>query len=70
MIYQIGGGSSLLQPYLTKINEESGIQLPIRWQDSAEESIWMMAESYWKLTQMSYPDAPKMSDQKESNQGV
>jgi plasmid segregation protein ParM len=49
LVYQIGGGSALIRPYLTYINENSKHVYPLRWQESAEESIWMIVESYWKM---------------------
>ena len=53
LVYQIGGGSALIRPYLTNINENSGHTYPLRWQESADESIWMIVESYWKMLSLS-----------------
>ncbi|MFT9488300.1 MAG: hypothetical protein ACH0QD_13180 [Tepidibacillus sp.] len=44
--YIIGGGGSLLKPYLEQLNEKEGY--PIRFIE-AKDSIWMNAKSYFKL---------------------
>ncbi|WDL99800.1 ParM/StbA family protein [Alicyclobacillus sp. ALC3] len=53
LVYQIGGGSALLRPYLTAVNEQGKRTFPLRWQESSEESVWMIAESYWRMLQLS-----------------
>jgi plasmid segregation protein ParM len=53
LVFQIGGGSALIRPYLTAVNENSKHVYPLRWQELAEESIWMIVESYWKMLVLS-----------------
>ncbi|MCI0184623.1 ParM/StbA family protein [Sulfoacidibacillus ferrooxidans] len=53
LVFQIGGGSALIRPYLTTVNENSRHVYPLRWQESADESIWMIVESYWKILVLS-----------------
>lgn len=53
LVYQIGGGAALIRPYLTQFNDNSKRVFPLRWQETAEESIWMIVESYWKMLVLS-----------------
>jgi plasmid segregation protein ParM len=48
--YQIGGGSLVLRPYLTRINEQEK-NYPLRFV-SGEDSIWMIARAYFKILLM------------------
>ncbi|KON83511.1 hypothetical protein AF332_27555 [Sporosarcina globispora] len=48
--YQIGGGSLVLRPYLTKLNQEDK-NYPLRFVTS-EDSIWMIARAYFKILLM------------------
>lgn len=53
--YLIGGGSILLKPYLQAINEAED-QLPLRFVEP-NESIWMVAQAYWKLAEFTLAGA-------------
>ncbi|GKU83920.1 ParM/StbA family protein [Niallia sp. NCCP-28] len=58
--YQIGGGSVVLKPYLTKINQNDK-NYPLRFV-SADESVWMIARAYFKILMM-YADSKGISIQ-------
>lgn len=48
--YQIGGGSLILRPYLTELNQQDK-NYPLRFV-SKEDSIWMIARAYFKILLM------------------
>ncbi|MGG4037848.1 ParM/StbA family protein [Heyndrickxia ginsengihumi] len=48
--YQIGGGSLILKPYLSKINQTDK-NYPLRFV-SEDDSIWMIARAYFKILLM------------------
>jgi plasmid segregation protein ParM len=48
--YQIGGGSLVLKPYLTEINQ-ADYNYPLRFV-SEEDSVWMIAKAYYKILLM------------------
>ncbi|MCQ6281101.1 ParM/StbA family protein [Bacillus sp. EB600] len=48
--YQIGGGSLVLKPYLTEINQADN-NYPLRFV-SEEDSVWMIAKAYYKILLM------------------
>jgi plasmid segregation protein ParM len=48
--YQIGGGSLVLKPYLTEINQ-ADFNYPLRFV-SEEDSVWMIAKAYYKILLM------------------
>ena len=50
LAYQIGGGSVVLRPYLTKLNDADK-QYPLRF-TKTEDSIWMIARAYFKILLM------------------
>lgn len=50
MAYQIGGGSLVLKPYLTEINQADK-NYPLRFV-SESDSIWMIARAYFKILLM------------------
>ncbi|WP_445491588.1 Alp7A family actin-like protein [Niallia sp. 03133] len=56
--YQIGGGSVVLKPYLTKFNQNDK-NYPLRFV-SADESVWMIARAYFKILMM-YADSKGIS---------
>lgn len=58
LAYQIGGGSVVLKPYVTEINQADK-NYPLRFV-SAEESVWMIARAYFKILMM-YADSKGIS---------
>lgn len=58
LAYQIGGGSVVLKPYLTDINQ-SDKNYPLRFV-SPDESVWMIARAYFKILMM-YADSKGIS---------
>ncbi|MEK4031399.1 ParM/StbA family protein [Pseudobacillus sp. FSL P4-0506] len=50
LAYQIGGGSVILRPYLSKLNDEDK-QYPLRF-TKTEDSIWMISRAYFKILLM------------------
>lgn len=50
LAYQIGGGSLVLRPYLTQLNQNDK-NYPLRFV-SKEDSIWMIARAYFKILLM------------------
>lgn len=50
MAYQIGGGSLVLKPYLTEINQADK-NYPLRFVTESD-SIWMIARAYYKILLM------------------
>ncbi len=50
MAYQIGGGSLVLKPYLTEINQDDK-NYPLRFV-SESDSVWMIARAYFKILLM------------------
>jgi plasmid segregation protein ParM len=50
LAYQIGGGSLVLKPYLTELNQADK-NYPLRFA-SEDDSIWMIARAYFKILLM------------------